>query len=164
MEKPHQNTKIRILFVCLGNICRSPAAETIFAKLASHSKLVVEVDSAGISGWHKGEKADRRMLDAAQRRGYQITSISRPVVKSDFSQFDLIVAMDNENFRDLMSIASTDEEKNKIVRMADFLVKHHYDHIPDPYYGDANEFNLVIDLLEDASHGLISQLKTKLSL
>lgn len=164
MEKPHQITKIRLLFVCLGNICRSPAAETVFAKLASHSKLGVEVDSAGISSWHKGEKADRRMRDAAQRRGYQITSISRPVVKSDFSQFDLIVAMDNENFRDLMSIASTDEERNKIVRMADFFVKYRYDHIPDPYYRDADDFNLVIDLLEDASQGLIAHLKKNFSL
>lgn len=104
------------------------------------------------------------MRDAAQRRGYQITSISRPVVKSDFSQFDLIVAMDNENFRDLMSIASTDEERNKIVRMADFFVKYRYDHIPDPYYGDADDFNLVIDLLEDASQGLIAHLKKNFSL
>ncbi len=150
--------KTRILFVCLGNICRSPSAETIFRDLAQKHHLSVEVDSAGTSAWHEGEPADLRMRHAASKRGYQINGTSRPFKHEDFDRFDLIVAMDDRNFHDLRQQARTIEEEKKIVRMADFMVKHTFDHIPDPYYGGADGFNLVIDLLEDASEGLIEKL------
>jgi len=104
--KTHSD-KTRILFVCLGNICRSPSAEAIFREYANRNQLDVEVDSAGTSAWHQGEKADHRMRQSALKRGYNITSLSRPFVRSDFELFDLIVAMDDQNFHDLNDKALT---------------------------------------------------------
>lgn len=153
--------KKRILFVCLGNICRSPAAETIFKATADAAKLPVIVDSAGSSGWHEGEPADGRMRHSAKQRGYIITSHSRPFEMLDFNRFDLIVAMDDQNFDNLRNQAVTLEDKEKIVRMADFFIHQKMDHIPDPYYGGTDGFNLVIDLLEDASIGLLNHLTKK---
>lgn len=149
----------RVLFVCLGNICRSPAAEAIFQKIAADHALDVEVDSAGTSAWHAGEMADRRMRSAALTRGYTITSISRPFQRADFDDFDAIVAMDDSNFDNLKALATTFEEEQKIHRMRDFLSEKQADHIPDPYYGGSEGFNFVIDLLEDASVGLIHYLR-----
>lgn len=151
----NQHKSHRILFVCLGNICRSPAAEAVFKAKAKLQGIDVFVDSAGTSAWYQGEKADSRMRQAAAARGYQITSFSRPFNRNDFQNFDLIVAMDDLNFDELKEKALTSEEDQKIVRMRDFLRHHRSDHIPDPYYGGADGFNLVIDLLEDASEGLL---------
>ncbi|HQO50990.1 MAG TPA: low molecular weight protein-tyrosine-phosphatase [Bacteroidales bacterium] len=153
-----QKNQARVLFVCLGNICRSPAAEAVFKAKAFAHGLHPMVDSAGTSAWHHGEKADARMSQAATKRGYNITSTSRPFNRNDFDNFDLIVAMDNHNFDDLKDLAHTTEEEAKIVKMADFLSRHQMDHIPDPYYGGSDGFNLVIDLLEDASEGLLKKL------
>jgi protein-tyrosine phosphatase len=150
----------RILFVCLGNICRSPAAEAIFLKNAQNKGLAVAVDSAGTSAWHAGEQADARMRKHAKARDYHITSISRgfdPL--ADFDDFDMIIAMDDNNYYDLKKQARTTNQEQKIYRMCDFFSKFDFDHIPDPYYGGADGFDLVIDLLEDASEGLIQQLK-----
>lgn len=149
----------RVLFVCLGNICRSPAAEAIFQKIAADHSLKVEVDSAGTSAWHAGEMADRRMRSAAHARGYNITSISRPFQRADFDDFDAIIAMDDTNFDNLKALAATFEEEQKIHRMRDFLSRKQAYHIPDPYYGGSEGFNFVIDLLEDASLGLIHYLR-----
>lgn len=149
----------RVLFVCLGNICRSPAAEGIFKRIAQERGLNVEVDSAGTSGWHEGEPADGRMRRAARNRGYELTSISRPVRRSDFSRFDLLVAMDDSNYDNLRQLAGSVEEEDKVVRMADFLDRKDFDHIPDPYYGGADGFDLVIDLLEEASENLASEIQ-----
>lgn len=150
----------RILFVCLGNICRSPAAEAIFKKMADDIKLEVEVDSAGTSAWHAGEKADSRMRMHARQRGYEITSISRGFdAESDFDRFDMVIAMDDNNYFDLKQLARTTEEEEKIYRMRDFLAKSRYDHIPDPYYGGGEGFKMVIDLLEEGSEGLTGFLR-----
>lgn len=149
----------RILFVCLGNICRSPAAEAIFQKIAADQGLAVEVDSAGTSAWHAGELADSRMRKHAKARGYNITSLSRPFdALTDFDGFDLIVAMDDNNYFEMKKQASSPEHEKKLVRMRDFLTENDYDHIPDPYYGGASGFDLVIDLLEDGSAGLLKHL------
>jgi protein-tyrosine phosphatase len=153
------NKPYRVLFVCLGNICRSPAAEGIFKHIAQERGLNVEVDSAGTSGWHEGEPADGRMRRTARHRGYELTSVSRPVRRSDFSHFDLLVAMDDSNYNYLRELATTSEEEDKIVRMADFLDRKDFDHIPDPYYGGAEGFNLVIDLLEEASENLADKIQ-----
>ncbi|MBK9291914.1 MAG: low molecular weight phosphotyrosine protein phosphatase [Bacteroidetes bacterium] len=155
---PNRKKPYRVLFVCLGNICRSPAAEGIFKRIAYERGLNVEVDSAGTSGWHEGEAADSRMRRAARQRGYELTSISRPVRRSDFGRFDLIVAMDDSNYFNLREMATNKEEEDKIVRMADFLDRKDYDHIPDPYYGGTEGFNLVIDLLEEASENLADEI------
>lgn len=149
----------RILFVCLGNICRSPAAEAIFLQMAREQGLNVEVDSAGTSAWHAGEKADARMRKHASERGYTITSISRAFRRDDFEQFDMIIAMDDQNFFNLRSEARSTDDEAKIYRMRDFFVEKDFDHIPDPYYGGSKGFDLVIDLLEDASQGLLNKLK-----
>lgn len=149
----------RILFVCLGNICRSPAAEAIFRKIAFNKKINVEVDSAGTSAWHEGEKADQRMRRHANERGYDITSISRKFRTSDFDNFDMIIAMDDSNYFDLKSAARTLDDVKKIHRMRDFFSRSDFDHIPDPYYGGDAGFTLVIDLLEEGANGLVKHLQ-----
>jgi len=146
---------MKILFVCLGNICRSPAAEGIFKHKAHEAGLAVTVDSAGTSAWHAGEKADRRMRQTAKNRGYELTSISRPVIASDFDEFDYLIAMDDHNYDDLRQKAGNTAQMDKILRMRDFFSDKSYDHVPDPYYGDSQGFEMVIDLLEDASDNLI---------
>ncbi len=151
--------KKKILFVCLGNICRSPAAEAIFLTLTKKKNIDVEVDSAGTSAWHSGERADARMRKHAAERGYQITGISRGFdAASDFDRFDMIIAMDDNNYYDLKEMARTTEDESKIYRMGDYLVNTGFDHVPDPYYGGADGFDLVIDLLEKGSRALIKQL------
>lgn len=157
------NLKYKILFVCLGNICRSPMAEAVADKLIKSQGLEhLEVDSAGIMGYHEGDKADPRMRKHGGERGYAVTSISRPVTYQDFEDFDLIVGMDDSNIRALYDKAPSVETSRKIVRMADYLTSHpDYDHIPDPYYGGAKGFDLVIDLLEDGVTNLLKQLPKK---
>ncbi|MDO8899232.1 MAG: low molecular weight protein-tyrosine-phosphatase [Bacteroidales bacterium] len=155
--------KTRILFVCLGNICRSPSAEAIFKAIAEKAKIPVEVDSAGTSAWHEGEMADNRMRRTAAARGYKLTSISRALKRKDFDEFDMIIAMDDKNYHDIKDLAQSAEEEEKVFRMRDFFVHKQYDHIPDPYYGGEQGFNMVIDLLEDASEGLVAYLKKRKS-
>ena len=148
---PREHT--RILFVCLGNICRSPAAEEVMRVMARERGVEhrLELDSAGLYGGHAGEPADKRMRVHAVRRGYTLTHRSRPVSEADFEKFDLIVAMDASNCRGLKALAPTVEDERKIVMMTDFCRLHpYYDHVPDPYYEGAEGFELVLDLLEDA--------------
>jgi protein-tyrosine phosphatase len=154
--------KTRILFVCLGNICRSPAAEGIMKKLVEERNLqnVIEVDSAGTSGWNNGDLPDLRTRAHGKKRGYDFYSISRKFIPADFDNFDYIVVMDNNNFTNVNSLASTQEEVDKIHLMTDFCTRiTSHDHIPDPYYGGASGFELVMDLLEDACEGLLRSLK-----
>lgn len=155
---PGQN----ILFVCLGNICRSPAAQGIAEDIAAKRGLSgrFRFDSAGLYAGHAGELPDRRMRVHASRRGYELTHRSRPVRISDFEDFDLIIAMDDSNFSRLKALARTPEEEEKIVRMTDYCRTHPWaDHVPDPYYDGAEGFENVLDLLEDACAGLIDSIK-----
>ena len=153
----------KILFVCLGNICRSPSAEAVFRAYVEKMGTAeyFSVDSAGTSAYHQGEAADQRMQKHAIKRGYNLTSISRQFLTIDFDKFDLIVAMDDSNYYDLKELASTAEEENKIVKMTDFSHAYNYDHIPDPYFGGDEGFELVLDLLEDAAKGLYENLQEK---
>ncbi len=155
--------KTKILFVCLGNICRSPSAEGIMKKLVKDAKAEnqIYIDSAGISGWHEGELPDDRMSKHAKRRGYDLTSHSRPVKTEDFYDFDLIIGMDDNNIDALMQKAPDPESQHKIYRMTDFSKQYQHDHIPDPYYGGDSGFELVLDLLEDACKGLLEKIKPK---
>lgn len=156
--------KIKVLFLCLGNICRSPAAEevlkSIIASNGDNSRWTV--DSAGTYGGHAGQLPDRRMRIHAQRRGYNLTHRSRQFKQSDFEDFDLIIPMDAANERDLRSMAPTVEDEMKIAPMIDFVrIATRYDHVPDPYYEGAEGFELVLDLLEDGCRNLYETLSDR---
>ena len=154
--------KIKLLFVCLGNICRSPAAHGIMQYLVEQANIqdCFEIDSAGLYGGHAGELPDKRMRIHASRRGYDLTHRSRKVMTDDFEQFDLILAMDDSNYENLRRMAPTIEDEKKVVRMVDFCKQHpYYYSVPDPYYEGAEGFELVLDLLEDACQGLLEELK-----
>lgn len=159
-----KHKKIKVLFVCLGNICRSPSAEAIFRGFVKKKNIgyQFEVDSAGTSGYHQGEPADARMKTHASKRGYQLTSLSRKFDPTkDFDYFDIIIAMDRDNLHDLRQMAAEKAEEEKLHLMTDFSSEYDYDYVPDPYYGGDQGFELVIDLLEDASNGLFSHLKSE---
>ena len=154
--------KKKILFVCLGNICRSPAAEGIMQKKIDERGLTdrFELDSAGLYGGHAGELPDHRMRIHARQRGYELTHRSRPVRESDFFDFDLIVAMDDSNYRNLRRMAPTLETEEKVVKMIDFVKSFPYQHsVPDPYYEGAAGFELVLDMLEEGCEELINQCR-----
>ena len=149
-----------ILFVCLGNICRSCTAEEIFRTLATRNGLAsrFEADSAGIIDYHEGELPDVRMRQAAQARGYRLTHRSRPVKTEDFRRFDLIIGMDNRNCDKLRRLAPDEAARCKVVPMADYLQHHPTENsIPDPYYGTAADFDYVVELLEDACASLLEK-------
>lgn len=150
-------SKVRVLFVCLGNICRSPAAEGLMDEvIAVHQdedRWIV--DSAGTGGYHVGDLPDKRMRVHAARRGLSLTHRCRQVRESDFYDFDLIIGMDASNLSNLRSLAPTPDAEKKIVAMADFFsIATRYDYVPDPYYEGAEGFELVLDLLTDATCNL----------
>ena len=152
----------QVLFVCLGNICRSPSAEAVFTALIEKQDLTDQVscDSAGTAAYHEGERADYRMRQFAWKRGYDLTSISRPVrPKQDFERFDYIVGMDRQNVRDLKAMARNENDLKKIFLMTDFCTEGKYQSVPDPYYGGDDGFVKVIDLLEDACEGLFRHIQ-----
>ncbi len=140
----------RILFVCLGNICRSPAAEGILQRLINERGLAgqVEVDSAGTSSFHIGEPADKRMRAIAAKRGTLLTSRSRMVHRSDFAGFDLIVAMDRSNLRELLKYPESAGANIRL--LSDFLAESWPREVPDPYYGGDEGFHAVLDMLSAA--------------
>lgn len=151
----------KILFVCLGNICRSPAAEGILKRMVREQGLdnKISVDSAGTSGYHDGDLPDHRMRQHGARRGYKFDSRSRRFTSLDFDQFDVVLAMDDSNYHNIMRLAPDLESEKKVYRMVDFSKRFGHDHIPDPYYSGADGFELVLDLLEDACEGLLDKLK-----
>lgn len=149
-----------ILFVCLGNICRSPMAEGIFLKILEREGKTThfEIDSAGLLDYHQGDLPDSRMRFHASERGYLLKHRSRPVTKADFEHFDLIIGMDNQNINGLEQLASSKLHRLKIRLMTDFRQKQYATEIPDPYYSGDNGFEYVIDLLEDACEGLYKEV------
>ena len=154
--------KKRILFVCLGNICRSPAAQGIMQSLIDNEGLQdnFELDSAGLYGGHAGELPDFRMRKHASRRGYDLNHRSRKVNSTDFTEYDLIVAMDDGNYSRLKSLAPTIEDEKKVVRMIDYVQGFpQYKSVPDPYYEGSEGFEIVLNLLEDGCRNLLNQLK-----
>ncbi|PTW50911.1 MULTISPECIES: low molecular weight protein-tyrosine-phosphatase [Rhodovulum] len=145
----------RILFVCLGNICRSPTAHGVFQTLAEAEGLAVEVESAGTGGWHVGDPPDPRAIRAAAGRGYDLTALrARQVKAADFAAYDLILAMDRSNLTALERMRPIDSETP--VRLFLDFADADRDELPDPYYDGS--FDLVLDLVEDASRGLIRHL------
>lgn len=150
----------RVLFVCLGNICRSPSAEAVFKKMLADRNLQseIDVDSAGTCDHHIGEMADRRMQKAASKRGYRLESVARQAVAKDFEHFDLIVAMDRNNFRDLESIQPR-SARAELKLFSDFLANNDPVDMPDPYYGGADGFEQVLDILEEGCGTLAHYLQ-----
>ena len=152
--------KHRILFVCLGNICRSPMAEGVFRRVAEDAgKLhLFEIDSAGMGDWHKGEAPDHRAQKAALGRGVDISGqAARKVELQDFEDFDLVLAMDGSNIEDLHDIAPH-AARAKIRRFLDYAPQVGTQDVPDPYYGGTEGFDHALDLIEGAAHGLLAEL------
>ncbi len=162
----------KLLFVCLGNICRSPSAENIMNYLIEQDGLSespretlrdrIICDSAGTSSYHIGSPPDRRMSVAAnQKLGIKLRGRARQFQKSDFQDFDLILAMDRENYEDILSLDPTGQYHYKVRLMCDFCSRHTLKEVPDPYYGGSEGFNQVIDLLVDACEGLLKYVTTQ---
>ena len=148
----------RILFVCLGNICRSVAAEEVMRQKALQAGIEVEVDSAGLIDYHEGELADPRMRDHAYRRGYRLTHRSRPVTANDIRHFNWIVAMDDNNRKGLERQFGSNALTGKLMMAADGLQRHDAASIPDPYYGGDQGFEDVLGMIERASDGFVARL------
>ena len=156
-----ESGKYGVLFVCLGNICRSPAAQAVMQAMVDERGLTDRffIDSAGIGGWHIGDLPDKRMRVHARPRGYELTHRARKVQFGDFERFDLIVGMDASNVDDLCSQAMTLEQQDKVVMMGDYISQYpDYDYVPDPYYEGSEGFELVLDLLEDACDNLLNRI------
>jgi len=157
--------QIKVLMVCLGNICRSPTAEAVFTKKVQDANLeaLIQVDSAGTGSWHIGESPDKRSMQAAKIRDYDMSSQrARQVSPKDIEQFDYIYAMDKQNLHDLLAM-STPELQHKISLFL-HQGKSDYEEVPDPYYSGGDGFELVLDLIEEASDSLLGSLVSRHSL
>ena len=154
---------MKILFVCLGNICRSPTAEVVFRAVAAREapELMIEVDSAGTAGYHVGEPPDLRTRQAASRRGYDMSSLRARIVEPrDFEDFDFILAMDRENLKVLNHRAPV-QARDRVRLFLEFAPDAATTEVPDPYYGGPNGFEEVLDLVEAATHGLLQHLRQR---
>ncbi|MCR5132118.1 MAG: low molecular weight phosphotyrosine protein phosphatase [Prevotella sp.] len=153
--------KQRLLFICLGNICRSPAAEGVMKHIVERENRENDfyIDSAGIGGWHVGQLPDQRMRRCGAKRGYNFNSRARQFSADDFGRFDMILVMDRDNFFDVVNKARTDEEREKVVMLSEYMTHHPSQrYIPDPYYGNERDFEFALDLIEDACEELFASL------
>ena len=145
----------------MGNICRSPAGENVFRHLVKEAGLAnqIQCDSAGTIGLHTGKAPDARMSKTIRRRGYEVTGRSRQFSLRDFERFDLILTMDDENYDNIIKLAKTDDDRSRVRKFTEFCSDHDYDEVPDPYYGGDAGFELVADLIEDGSAGLLAHVR-----
>ncbi len=151
---------LNVIFVCMGNICRSPSGEAVFKAIVEKNNLEekIFVDSAGTIGYHAGERADSRMRQHAALRGYKLDSIARKFIEKDFDKFDYIIAMDRSNYSNILALDKAGKYSGKVSMMTDYCTKFTTKEVPDPYYGGAAGFELVLDLLEDACTGLLNKI------
>ncbi len=152
--------KHRVLFVCLGNICRSPMAEGVLRRVAQEEGVLdrFEIDSAGLGNWHVGQAPDSRAQEAASRRGIDISDqLARQVTKEDFARFDLLLAMDGSNYDELVQLAPK-SARHKIRRFLDYAPHVANKDVPDPFFGEREGFNHALDLIEAAARGLLADL------
>lgn len=166
IHMPENKWKIRVLFICMGNICRSPSAEGVFRRLLMEHGLeqVIEVDSAGTHSYHVGSAPDRRAQRAALDQGVELGHLrARQVGQHDFQLFDYILAMDYDNLEDLRSQCPA-EHRHKLRLFLDFSRDGGKDEVPDPYYGGHDGFSLVLRLVRDASEGLLEHLREEITL
>lgn len=157
--------QVRVLFICLGNICRSPAAEGLMNETirSRHAENRWVTDSAGTGGWHIGDLPDPRMRAHARQRGLQLTHICRQAREADFDNFDLIIGMDDSNLANLRRLARTPEDEEKILPMAAFFGGYsRFDHVPDPYYDGAQGFETVLDILTEATENLYDTVSAEI--
>jgi protein-tyrosine phosphatase len=155
---------VRILFVCMGNICRSPTAEGVMRQLIDDAGLAdsIEIESAGTGGWHAGEPPDERATLAASRRGVTLAGAARQVRESDFRRFDLLIALDRANLRELLAIAPDEDAAEKVRLLREFDPASDGDlDVPDPYYGGDRGFEAVLDMVEAACRGLLDELRAR---
>lgn len=155
---------MKILFVCMGNICRSPTAEGVVRRLLAERApaLPVQLDSAGTHGYHVGEPPDARAIEAASRRGIDLRGLrARRVEREDFQRFDLILAMDRDNLARLQQL-QPDESRARLALMLEYATDAGVEEVPDPYYGGPAGFEQALDLLEDAAEGLLQALRSEL--
>ncbi|WP_281228217.1 low molecular weight protein-tyrosine-phosphatase [Flavobacterium aquiphilum] len=151
---------VKILMVCLGNICRSPLAEGILASKLPNDKFFV--DSAGTGSWHVGHSPDRRSIATAKKNGLDITNQKgRQFSRSDFDSFDYIFVMDSSNLRDVIHLAQNDTQKEKVQLVLDAIFPNENVDVPDPYYGTANGFDMVYQMLDDACEVIAQRLIAK---
>ncbi|MEL7333830.1 MAG: low molecular weight protein-tyrosine-phosphatase, partial [Cyanobacteria bacterium J06560_2] len=155
----------RLLFVCLGNICRSPSAENIMNHLVAQQQLSDKIvcDSAGTASYHVGSSPDRRMNTAAQKKGITLVGSARQFTASDFEDFDLILAMDRSNYRDILSLDKNNQHADKVKLMCEYCQAHPDEEVPDPYYGGEDGFDYVIGLLQDGCAHLLEDISEDIS-
>lgn len=153
--------RVSVLFVCLGNICRSPSAEAIFSRLVEKRGLAdkVRIDSAGTGDWHVGASPDVRAVEAAKRRGYDLSQIrARQIGENDCLDHDYVIVMDEHNLRTVQALCPD----AKVHRLLDFAPDQKVRDVPDPYYGGDSGFDEVLDLIEEATQGLVAEIQTRL--
>lgn len=156
-------SQVKVLFVCLGNICRSPAAEGVFRDMVRKAGLEkkIHTDSAGTGGWHEGEPPDARMIHHAKKRGYDISDLEARQIRApeDFRTYDYIVTMDQSNMRNVLSLDHSKEHHTKVHPLVSFCKIHSVKEVPDPYYKEEDGFEHVLDLVEDACTELLNHIK-----
>lgn len=154
---------VRVLFVCLGNICRSPTAEGVFRHVVEDAGLMdhIEIDSAGTHAYHIGDPPDIRSQEAARRRGIELSGLrGRKATPEDIEQFDYILVMDEENLSNLLAICPTGLDE-KIRLFLEFAPNRPEREVPDPYFGGESGFERVLDMIDEASHGLLAHLRQR---
>jgi protein-tyrosine phosphatase len=157
---------VRVCFVCLGNICRSPTAEAVMRHLTAQAALEarIDIESAGTGDWHAGEPRDRRSRAVGERRGMPLSGRARQFVVADFARFDWVLAMDGQNLAELLALAPDDQARAKVRRLRSFDPSSPPDaDVPDPYYGGPEGFDLVFDICVDACAGLLATIRADLA-